>query len=191
MTEEHRHDYRRCVACEDVLGQTLTSEERIEVIRSYARRYPHIRRFIETGTANGDTCAALVDEFDQLWTIELDAGCVDVARQRFANQSKVYCCQGESDKWLADLAVTGSMAPTVYWLDAHACGGARAEKATPVLEEVDAILSAGHKNVILVDDVRLFGTEPEWPPLSELTAKLIKEGYVIQITDDILRAVPA
>jgi hypothetical protein len=184
---EHRHDYRRCTQCEEVIGETLSSEERIEVIRAYAQAHRGIRTFIETGTADGATVAGLLGEFERLHTIELNIGAWQAAVQKFANQPKVTCHQGESDKILPSLMYLG---PAVFWLDAHWCGGVRGAKATPVLEELDVILRAGHADVILVDDVRLFGTEPEWPELAEVVKPLRDAGYIVEVTDDVLRAVP-
>jgi hypothetical protein len=47
----------------------------------------------------------------------------------------------------------------LFWLDGHFCGGvsAHGDKGTPILEELNLILSHRVKeHVILIDDARLF-----------------------------------
>ena len=53
--------------------------------------------------------------------------------------------------------------PTLFWLDGHYSGGvtARGSKETPILDEVDKILSTKEsRHVLIVDDARCFGTDP-------------------------------
>lgn len=168
----------------------LTAEGRIEVIRGYAWDNPDIRTFIETGTAQGNTPAALMDEFDQLYTIEIDEAFFHAAVRRFAG-TKVQPLWGNSPEVLSGLC--REVGPALYWLDGHFCGGATGPKECPLLGELQVIVWHGKPNVILIDDARLFGADPvlphteRWPTYEEVVAAL--PGYEVELKDDVVRAI--
>lgn len=172
------------------MNEYLEASERVEVIRSYALA-SGLKTFVETGTAGGDTTAALIDEFNRLYTIEVGEAAYEAACQRFADEPKVHCILGDSAKVLVDLCPTIDTA--VYWLDGHFCSGPKGEKECPLLEELAAITAAGRHNVILIDDARLLGADPvpphteRWPSLDNVLAALIE--YQVEVADDIVRAV--
>ena len=71
-------------------------------------------------------------------------------------------------------------------------GTAKANVETPILAELEAI--KGHsvnQHVILIDDVRCFGTG-DYPTIDEVKReiKAMNAGYRIIIADDILSAEP-
>lgn len=178
----------------------LPAEARRDVLRDYAERYG-CDYFVETGTANGDTPAALVDTFTHLYTIELDRVTFERARRRFRREPKVTCLRGDSGDLLPD--VLGRFdGRALCWVDGHVCspGGVGGEYGTsPIRRELDVLIEDDRRHVILIDDVRCFDGQPEhesadhlasWPTIEYVQERLLLAGYVVEIADDILRAVP-
>jgi hypothetical protein len=71
--------------------------------------------------------------------------------------------------------------PAVFFLDSHYCGlrTARGEKDVPLLDELTAISRRQFSDLILIDDVRLFGTShaQDWIDITqENILKCFPEG---------------
>ncbi len=167
--------------------QTLTADERIEVIKQYAQQ-SKIDLFIETGTCDGYTTNALIGTFEQLATIELDPDFYAMSVERFRNEQKVLCFFGDSAKMLSYiLQRIPPEVPKLFWLDAHYDGRkTRGEKDTPVLEELQAIWQhSTAKDVILIDDARFFGTDPNYPTLNQINDFI--SPLTLELKDDIIR----
>lgn len=176
----------------------LPAEQRVEVIRDYAKRYG-IKHLIESGTSVGDTPNALMDDFTTLTTIELDPGLYVRAVQRFAG-SKVQCMMGDSGRLLPGLLV-GLTEPVIFWLDGHHSGPgtAHGDLDTPIVAELTAAVAAPKGSVILIDDARIFAEGPEhfdephyhdYPPLSWVRDKAQQSGFDYEMKDDIIRITP-
>lgn len=154
-------------------------------------RYP---TFVETGTFLGETSSFAASLFSSVHTIELSPGLAQRAADRFARVPNVMVHQGDSGKVLRDLLPTID-APCLFWLDGHFSGGitARGETDTPILTELEAIAEhAAYPDAILIDDVRVFGTDDAYPTLEEVIARLrqINPAFRIGVTADILWATP-
>jgi len=165
-----------------------------QTIRGYARQYG-LRCLVETGTYRGNMIATLKRDFDQIYSIELSPELHAAARRRFAGDSRINLICGDSGAELPRIAqrLTGS---ALFWLDAHYSGGDTAQGAegNPIMKEIACILTNSGAHVILVDDMRLFGTDPTYPPPEALIAKIRKiagQRTSIEIRDDILRVVPS
>lgn len=175
----------------------LPAAERVEVIKNYAKLY-NIRYFIETGTSEGETVAALLGEFDHITTIEIDRDLHLQATIRFAGCTSVSCLLGDSALVLPEV-VASHIEPVIFWLDGHYCGGpGRGEIDTPIVEEVRAALQAPTGSVILIDDARLFGGMPEhteefkdYPHVNWVKETVEAVGYSYWLNDDIIRLTPA
>ncbi len=172
-----------------------------EIIR--LAQQAHINTFIETGTYQGDTTAICASHFAQLTTIELSKELHAAAVKRFADQPHIKVLQGDSASVIAETLTTLNE-PALFWLDAHYSMGltAKAEKNTPIVEEVISILSHKVKNhIILIDDARCFHPKyPDqfigeaanslrgYPTLTELI-QLVKQygNYRCYIVNDIIR----
>ena len=117
-------------------------EVKAQIIREYASRHG-LRIFIETGTFFGDMLAALRDDFDQLITIELDAGLAARATGRFASDSKITIIQGDSARALPAVLATLDQ-PALFWLDGHFSGGvtAKGDAETPIIAELQHLFAA-------------------------------------------------
>lgn len=172
---------------------TITSEARIEVIRSYAQAHPYVKTFVETGSADGDTCAAVKPYFDHLHTIEIVPSVYENTKKRLDRLGNVDCYLGDSTHILPAI-LRKVNAPCLFWLDGHYCGSleARGEKDTPVREELEIIFATGLPHVVLIDDARLFGNDPAYPTIEWV--RQIGTSQDIQFTftyaDDIMRLVP-
>jgi hypothetical protein len=123
----------------------------VSAIRWHARHYG-LRLFVETGTAFGVTTAAVAGLFDRCWTIELSEELHRRALERFKG-TNVECLRGDSGALMPRI-VAGLSQPALFWLDAHATGGAATADAgyDPTATELDAIFAASDRHVVLIDD---------------------------------------
>lgn len=176
----------------------LSHEERTHIIRSYAQRYS-LKTFVETGTGEGFTTQHLLDDFTEMWTVELDPELYQRALVMFYNRNHVHCVLGDSTdelpKVVEHLIYHGT--PALFWLDGHYCGGARGDIDTPIRVELKSALKAPWGSVILVDDARLFegGSEhteefKDYPSLDWVYETGIEHGYRSELIDDVIRLTP-
>lgn len=126
--------------------------------------------FVETGTWLGDTVHEMIPYYKNIYSIELSEHYCAQAKTRFAKNSNVHILQGDSSKELLTLCIT-IQEPTVFWLDGHWSSGdtAKGEKDCPLMEELKTIVTYFRdKAVIIIDDVRLFGTKEneDWSHIS-------------------------
>jgi len=147
--------------------------------------YSQIDTFVETGTNQGRTIFSMQEYFKELHTVELSKRYyVKVMFRRFGRRiknllrkqrgpgtgSKTRFYLGDSAVVIRQLAATINK-PAVFFLDSHCCGPrtARGEKDVPLLEELAAIARRKFSDLILIDDVRLFGTghDEDWVEITQ------------------------
>lgn len=172
----------------------MPPQRRRELLRDVARMH-RLTVFVETGTANGDTPAFLMPDFEKLYTIEVGKAQYDAARARF-DGTNVQCLHGDSAEWLPKVLEEIGDQRALFWLDGHFCGGDRAEKDTPILEELEAVFATGVDHVVLIDDARLFEGmshfgEHDWPHIDEVKRLAASHDYDFECVDDIVRLTPA
>lgn len=129
------------------------------------------RVFVESGTYLGDTVAFLVPHVDRIETIEIEPMLYSRAVQRFRDEPKVTVHQGDAMVHLPRI-LGGITEPALIFLDGHFSGGVTGqgelkEPAVKILDDL-AELSLPQGTTVLVDDVRLFGGDPEFPSLDAL-----------------------
>lgn len=163
------------------------------VLRSYAERY-NLSIFVETGTYYGDMVEAMRNVFRHIYSIELDRYLFEKARERFKDFSNIELIHGDSAIQLGHIMKRINQ-PTLFWLDGHYSGGitAKGNDETPILEELRHILSApdiGH--VIVIDDARCFGSDPEYPTIDVLYSyvNLMRPHLFFVVKDDSIRITP-
>ena len=164
--------------------------------------------FIETGTYQGTTLAAAAKAgYKELHSVECLEEMYLKAVSLFADDPKVHLHLGSSPEvlpWIMD----GTKA-TVFWLDAHYCGGTPADRPSsfdrghgqcPLLDELKAIMKVAWRvpPYILVDDAKLFVRpdmalrEPlvkeEWPTAEQIAAAL--PGFTLGEWGDIIYCLP-
>jgi hypothetical protein len=140
------------------LGGMPTPADKARLIRRYGQGHETL---VETGTYLGDTVAGCLPHFQRINTIELDPALAEAARQRFKNESPVTVIEGDSYTELARLC-NEIDEPAVFWLDAHSCGPgtAKSEHDPPLLWELQAIVERDQPDVVLIDDARHMGAQP-------------------------------
>lgn len=162
-------------------------------LRTFARRY-RLGILVETGTKFGDMLLGVADNFERIYSIELSADFVARARRRFAHCRHIELIEGDSGKEIKFLLPRIDR-PALFFLDSHFSGAetAMGQTETPILLELEHILASpdpGH--VILIDDARYFGMNPDYPTLPQLMdfVRARRAGVEIRVHDDIIRITP-
>lgn len=155
------------------------------VLQAIAREYG-IRVLVETGTYYGEMIAALKDEFDTLYTIELSKELHALACRRFRGQQHIRLVHGDSGEKIQEI-LREIDRPALFWLDGHYSSGITAKGAleTPILQELGHILNApdlGH--ALVIDDARDFGTDPAYPTLEVVKDFVLSRRPTLECTVD-------
>jgi hypothetical protein len=164
------HDYR-IVRKWERTGRRLPvpSQAKRAYLRTIARQY-RLRVFIETGTYDGGTLAALRRSFKQLHSIELSPEFYEQARIRFAADKRISIWQGDSGVVLREV-LDKIHEPVLFWLDGHYSGGSTAcgAESTPIRRELAHIADHAHlgQHVVVIDDARLFCGTNGYPSIAE------------------------
>jgi len=158
-------------------------------IAEYGRRY-ELRCLVETGTYYGEMVAGMRQQFDLIYSIELDPKLAEYSRQRFKNDPQVKILEGDSGV-LVPQVVAQLDRPALFWLDAGYYGVDLTKgDLSRLLTELSAILSAPvREHVVLMDDARMFvGTESKFNA-SQLVAWIEREhpDRKVEIVRDIFR----
>ena len=164
------------------------------VIEEYQKRYG-CSVLVETGTYLGDMVEAQENNFKRIISIELDQHLYERAKRKFRKKSNITIYRGDSSKVLPQILTTITE-NTIFWLDGHYSEGftAKGDKETPIYEELEAIFQdSTHDHILLIDDARLFTGERDYPTIEELSDFIRgkNKDYIIEVKDDIVRAVPS
>ncbi|MEI8342640.1 MAG: hypothetical protein WCH43_14045 [Verrucomicrobiota bacterium] len=139
--------------------------------------------FIETGTFLGDTTWGLMRDFRTIYTLEVEPTLAALARERFRKCPSVTLVEGDSSLLLPEICAKVD-APCLFYLDGHYSGGitGMGSKECPILEELHAIFTHTTQPFrIVIDDARLFGTDPFYPDLETLGKLLSDHGRSMQL----------
>jgi hypothetical protein len=135
-----------------------------DTLLELAKKY-NLHYFVETGTYAGEMIKYVNARHDwyRITSIELSPRLADRARKLFDAVENVGIICGTSDEVLKVMFMNGdsiTYKPTLFWLDAHACGGvtARGKKITPILEELETVVN-DIDHVIVIDDL---DNLPKW-----------------------------
>jgi len=177
-------------------------EKKRALILRYANTFRKYNIFIETGTFLGDTVELLKNNFTQLISFELSEELATKAQNRFADIPKIKIIAGDSGKLLPDV-LKNIHEPCIFWLDVHYSSEfwmgdqyiktAKGEKETPVLEELESILSHPiKKHTILIDDARCFNGKGDYPKIKEIKKQIenTASNYRVKVKNDIIRITP-
>lgn len=168
------------------------------VVRDYGAQWG-LKVLVETGTFEGEMVKANHLNFAEIYTIELAFDYFDKARAWFAGVDHIHSIYGDSARVLPKIlrALDAKNVPALFWLDAHYSGEdtAKAEKQTPIVEELEAVFEyADQGHVVLVDDARLFADQispwPDYPSVEWVQTLAATRGYDIDLRDDIIRLTP-
>ena len=172
---------------------------RVEAVKKFKHRFD-LNILIETGTYHGAMVEAMLNNFDEIISIELDEKLYKAARDKFSKYSQVDIIHGDSAEVLPKILQSLSK-PCIFWLDGHyipnSTESARGDVDTPIMDELNHILNHHIKDhVILIDDARCFiGPNPvlnNYPTIQELKDFVIAINPKLQIDimDDIIRIHP-
>lgn len=128
------------------------------VVRKWWRPY-----FVETGFHEGDAVTmALRLGVEKIFSIECDKAKCDAGWKKFLPErriGRVELIHGTSVDMLP-YALNRTSKPALFWLDAHVDGGT---VQSSIYRELELILENSiSSNVILVDDLRVFGEPLSW-----------------------------
>ena len=159
-------------------------------VKTFAQKYA-IRVFIETGTYLGDMVAAVNNDFDRIYSIELNEDLFKQAVKRFAGYKHITIVHGDSSQVMPEILRPINI-PCLFWLDSHYSAGinAREEKETPIWKEMRYICEHPINNhVILIDDASLFIGKNDYPEIGSLQRFVNNRfpGYISDVHDDIIR----
>jgi hypothetical protein len=118
------------------------------------------RTIVETGTYMGDGVRSYIDNFYDIYSIELSEHYFKLNFENFRHHQNVHILQGDSAVVLQTLELPKE--PVLFYLDAHFSGGNTAGSeingGCPVLREIEVISKRNISgDVIIVDDMRLMG----------------------------------
>lgn len=150
--------------------------------------------FIETGTYYGDTVATMRKHFNKIMSVELSRELYEYNKQRFKNTDNVLLWQGDSGKVMPQM-LKEIQGRALFWLDGHFSGEgtAKGETECPVISELNAVRRYCRRDhCIVIDDARLFGTNPDYPSIEQVKQLLllINYNYKISIESDFIIACP-
>ena len=130
------------------------------------------RAFVESGTYRGDTVAFLEKHVERIWSIEIEPALYERAAARFAGSPNVTIIRGDATEHLPRVLRDEVTTPALIFLDGHFSGGVTGmgDLTEPAVEILSILAGAGVPpgSTIVVDDVRLFGGDPEFPTLDAL-----------------------
>ena len=135
-----------------------------ELMMAMARAYD-LHVFVETGTHEGDTVAAMLasGQFERVCSVELGEPHFERAARRLAGDPRLDLAHGDSGEFLEQL-VPRLGQPTLFWLDAHPGepGTAGVYGRTPLRQELHAIFDGGGGEI----EARSSGDreDPPWRP---------------------------
>jgi hypothetical protein len=156
--------------------------------------------FFESGSYYGESSAWAAQRFAEVTTVERAPILFSIARLKLGRFRNVRLELGDSRDVLRELLP--SLPPTLFWLDAHWCGGQTAgqgDAECPLLDELRLIAPDLDRHFVLIDDARLFAMPPPppnnaeaWPCLTEIVDALrSRHQPYIAICRDVIVAVPA
>ncbi len=154
-------------------------------------------QYIETGTYLGDGIKCVLNNYNNIHSIELSEKWYQHNIEQFKNNNNVTMHLGDSKKVLPDL-LNNIDEPVTIYLDAHYSGGTTAfgDEEVPLLFELEILKNRKYDDIIIIDDCRLLGktgtcgsgpNDPIYPTMtydwSNITEnniiKLIKNGFVL------------
>jgi len=162
-------------------------------LQYYSEKF-NLKTLVETGTYYGDMIEAMREVFNHIYSIELSRELYEKARVRFQGEKHIDLIWGDSGVEMGKI-MSKLDQPALFWLDGHYSAGetARSDKDTPIYEELNHILNAKEtRNVIIIDDARNFGMDPEYPTMEELTdfIRLKRPDLNIVVENDSIRITP-
>lgn len=164
-----------------------------QIVKEYAQNY-QIPIFIETGTYLGMMVNAVKNNFQEIYSIELDKKLFQYAKNKFKRFAHIKILQGDSEQILPKILKEVNK-PALFWLDAHYSKGitSLAKKQTPIIAELKAIFKHQIKNhVVLIDDADAFVGKDDYPTITFIKNFISKNypKFMVQVKYNVIRITP-
>ena len=158
-------------------------------------------QYIETGTYLGHGIMCVLNNYENIHSIELSEKWYEYNVEQFKNNKNVKIHLGDSKKILPQL-LNNINEPVTIYLDAHYSGSPTAfgDEETPLLFELDILKNRIYDDIIIIDDCRMLGKTGEsgspnhpiyptmiydWRNITENNIiHLMKEGYILLKNDN-------
>ena len=116
------------------------------------------RHYVETGTYLGNGIKDVLNNYENIHSIELADKWYQHNVEQFKNHNNVKMYLGDSKKILPELLDNIDEPITIY-LDAHYSGGTTAfgDEEVPLLFELEILKNRKYDDIIIIDDCRLLG----------------------------------
>jgi len=167
------------------------SNSKQRIVERFQKEYGY-NVLIETGTFLGDMVEAQRNNFKKIFSIELQHGLAEKAKERFKGMGHIRILEGDSGR-LLETILSEIREPAIFWLDAHYSGGltARGDNECPIFQEIDAIFATKEKHLLLIDDARLFSGTGDYPTIDQLTKYILDKDprYKVSVDNDIIKYV--
>lgn len=176
-------------------GQPIPPPAEIKqrTVKQLGKKYG-LTTLIETGTSSGEMIRTTKNNFRKIFSIELGLELYEDAKKLFSPYPHIILIHGDSGKKLSEL-LPKINEPVLFWLDAHysGTGTVKGLVETPILKELDTILSRNEKkDVILIDDARCFDGTHDYPTIQQIQNIILSYGgYSLKVKSDIIRIEPA
>jgi len=152
------------------------------------------KQYIETGTYLGNGIKDVLNNYENIHSIELADKWYQYNIEQFRNYSNVKIYFGDSKKILPELLDNINEPVTIY-LDAHYSGGTTAfgEEEVPLLYELQILKNRNYNDIIIIDDCRLLGktgicgigeNDPIYPTMTYDWTGITENSIVILMKDD-------
>ena len=142
------------------MGGLLEISE-LEEYKSKANSDKKYNIFVETGTFLGNTIIPMSKLFEKCYTIELSELYYNKTLNNAKSQgiNNIEFILGDSSQMLKKICEKEKDNQLIFFLDAHYSSGdtAQGEKDVPLFEELSIIKMHMQKDIIIIDDYRLFG----------------------------------
>ena len=144
-----------------IIGQTKRSKKFFD--KSF-------ETFVESGTHLGHSILSLHKYFKKLYTVEISEHYYNLCVKSFEGIENVDLVLGDSVKTFPTFLEKIDTS-AIFWLDGHwSCGNTgKGDVDVPLIEEIKIIDTFKNKAAIVIDDVRLFGTNNDvnWGNINE------------------------
>lgn len=160
------------------------------------------KHYIETGTYLGDGIKTVLQNYENIHSIELSEKWYNHNMDQFKDNKNVNMYLGDSKIILPEL-LNQIQEPVTVFLDAHYSGKLTSfgSEETPLLFELEILKNRPYDDIIIIDDCRLLGKsgtcgcepdhpiypkmEYDWRNITEYEIfKLMKPGYVLLRNDE-------
>lgn len=146
-----------------------------KLLEKYLVKY-NTKIFVETGTYLGEMIYSQKNNFESLYSIEIQYDLYKAAKRRFKNRNNIHIFFGDSGEILFEV-VQNLSEKAMFWLDGHYSGGITGKSLTdcPIYKELTAIFNNNRNHIIIIDDADCFCGKGDYPTIEELRKFIVSK----------------